>query len=83
MDRFSIFRAWFSETYFSDNTKTTVFFNHIDKIQPRYRDQYPGNNNPVVPGLRATYLASILKAPELAVPSKLSIHEGAVSCGTP
>ncbi|KAJ9664016.1 hypothetical protein H2198_000519 [Neophaeococcomyces mojaviensis] len=68
MDRFSIFRAWFSETYFSDNTKTTVFFNHIDKIQPRYRDQYPGNNNPVVPGLRATYLASILKAPELAVP---------------
>ncbi|KAI1258681.1 amidase signature domain-containing protein [Xylariaceae sp. FL1019] len=29
---------------------------------------YPGDNNPNVPGLRATYLSAILGAPELAIP---------------
>ena len=70
MDRFSIFSTWFTNRYFSDKNKITIFVNYIDKAQPKYRDEYPGDNNPVVPGLPATYLAPILKAPELAVPSK-------------
>lgn len=45
---------------------------HIDRVGPKYRDQYPGDGDPDVPGLRATYLAPILGAPELAVPSKYS-----------
>ncbi|GAM42616.1 hypothetical protein TCE0_044r16755 [Talaromyces pinophilus] len=41
---------------------------HIDSIKLRYRDEYPGNNNPEVPELRSTYLAAMLRAPELAIP---------------
>ncbi|CAG8984104.1 hypothetical protein HYALB_00010605 [Hymenoscyphus albidus] len=41
---------------------------HIDTVTRKYRDQYPGNNNLDVPGLRATYISPILGAPELAVP---------------
>ena len=48
----------------------TVIALHIDTVNARYRDKYPGNSNPEVPGLRATYLSAILEAPELAVPSK-------------
>jgi hypothetical protein len=44
---------------------------HIDSVEPRYRDEYSGNDNPEVPGLRATYLSAILGAPELALPSKV------------
>ena len=46
---------------------------HIDTVKPRYRDEYPGNNNPEVPGLRQPYLAPLLGAPELAIPSKTYI----------
>ncbi|KUL81909.1 hypothetical protein ZTR_10739 [Talaromyces verruculosus] len=41
---------------------------HIDSIKPRYGDEYPGNNNPEVPGLRPMCLAAMLRAPELAIP---------------
>jgi hypothetical protein len=53
----------------------TLIALHIDTVQPRYRDEYPGNINPNVPGLRSTYLAAILRAPELAIPSKLDLSQ--------
>lgn len=54
----------------SDDSLETVLAIHIDTVQAKYRDEYPGDNNPEVPGLRATFLSVILEAPELAVPSK-------------
>ena len=70
MDRFSVFKAWFVDRYMVNGTRNNVIALHIDTVKARYRDEYPGNNNPEVPGLRATYLSVILEAPELAIPSK-------------
>ncbi|PVH68460.1 amidase signature enzyme [Cadophora sp. DSE1049] len=68
MTRFEIFKDWFLKRYMSSPSHTDVMALHIDTVTARYRDQYPGNNNPEVPGLRATYLSAILQAPELAIP---------------
>jgi hypothetical protein len=70
LSRFSVFKNWFLDHYQLNGSHNRVFALHIDTVLPRYRDQYPGNSNPEVPGLRATYLSAILEAPELAVPSK-------------
>lgn len=43
---------------------------HIDKVKAKYRQEYPGNDDPNIPGLRAPHLSAILQAPEIAVPSK-------------
>ncbi|CAH0027363.1 unnamed protein product [Clonostachys rhizophaga] len=65
MNRLDVFKNWFINQYLAEGAVVAL---HIDKIQPRYRDQYPGNNNPETPGLRAPHLAAILGSPELAVP---------------
>jgi hypothetical protein len=70
MNRLSVFKDWFVDRYISNGSKTYIVALHIDTVQARYRDIYPGNNSPEVPGLRATYLSAILQAPELAIPSK-------------
>ena len=70
MHRLSIFKAWFVDRYMVNGLHTNVIALHIDTVKPKYRDEYPGNSNPEVPGLRATYLSAILGAPELAIPSK-------------
>lgn len=67
MNRLHVFKNWFINRYLAEGAVVAL---HIDKIQPRYRDQYPGNNNPETPGLRAPHLAAILGSPELAVPSE-------------
>ncbi|KAI0101049.1 amidase signature domain-containing protein [Nemania sp. FL0031] len=66
MNRLSIFKDWFVKQYMADGTNIVAL--HIDKVQARYRDIYPGGNNPNVPGLRSPYLSAILGAPELAIP---------------
>ena len=73
MDRFSVFEAWFVDRYMVNGTRNNVIALHIDTVKARYRDKYPGNNNPEVPGLHATYLSVILEAPELAIPSKRTL----------
>jgi hypothetical protein len=70
MHRFQTFKAWFQKTYMSSPTHDTMIALHIEAVKPKYRDQYPGDKNPVVPGMRAMYLASILEAPEIALPSE-------------
>jgi hypothetical protein len=70
LSRFSVFKNWFMDHYQLSGSHNRVFALHTDTILPRYRDQYPGNSNPEVPGLRATYLSAILEAPELAIPSE-------------
>ncbi|PWY85828.1 amidase signature enzyme [Aspergillus sclerotioniger CBS 115572] len=67
-NRLAIFRNWFLEQYLQDRPRNTLIAMHIDTVRPKYRDEYPGANNPDVPGLRATYLSAILQAPELAIP---------------
>ncbi|PCH02332.1 Amidase [Penicillium occitanis (nom. inval.)] len=57
-------RSWFLERFVSSSQMIMAI--HIDSIKLRYRDEYPGNNNPEVPELRPTYLAAMLRAPELA-----------------
>jgi len=73
MNRFGIFKDWFIDHYQLNGANNKLFALHIDKVAPKYRDQYPGDNNPEVPGLRATFLSPILKAPELAIPSTYSL----------
>ncbi|KAH8587274.1 amidase signature domain-containing protein [Bisporella sp. PMI_857] len=68
LSRLSVFKTWFTDHYHPNGSHNRVFALHIDTTLPRYRDQYPGNSNPDVPGLRATYLSAILEAPELAIP---------------
>ena len=70
MKRLSIFKEWFFHQYDVGRSSNNIMAIHIDTIKPRYRDEYPGNSNPEVPGLRPTYLSAILGAPELAIPSK-------------
>ena len=70
MNRLSVFKAWFVNRYMVNGPHNNVIALHIDTVKARYRDEYPGNSNPEVPGLRATYLSAILEAPELAIPSK-------------
>ena len=70
MKRLSVFKEWFLHQYQVGGLSDYIMAIHIDTIKPRYRDEYPGNGNPEVPGLRPTYLAAILGAPELAIPSK-------------
>lgn len=70
MRRFSVFREWFLRQYELGDFSNNIMAIHIDTIKPKYRDEYPGNSNPEVPGLRAMYLSAILGAPELAIPSK-------------
>ena len=70
MKRFSVFREWFLRQYALGDFSNNIMAIHIDTIKPKYRDEYPGNSNPEVPGLRATYLSAILGAPELAIPSE-------------
>ena len=72
-NRLSIFKAWFFDRYMVNGTHKRVIALHIDTVKARYRDEYPGNNNPEIPGLRATYLSVILEAPELAIPSKTTL----------
>jgi hypothetical protein len=69
MHRMSVFKSWFLDHYKLNGLHNNIMAIHIDKIEARYRDVYPGNNNIAVPGLRATYLAAILGSPELAIPS--------------
>jgi len=69
MNRISVFKTWFLDHYMLNRLHNNVIAVHIDKIEARYRDVYPGNDNIAVPGLRATYLAAILGSPELAIPS--------------
>ena len=68
MHRLGVFREWFLKQYLADGR--TIIAMHIDKVQPKYRDQYPGDNDPNVPGLGPTFLSAILGALELAVPSE-------------
>ena len=79
MNRLLVFKAWFLDRYMVNGTRNNVIALHIDVVEAKYRDEYPGNSNPEVPGLRATYLSAILEAPELAIPSKrtpcCSMHE--------
>ena len=70
MKRLSVFKEWFVQQYALGGSSNNLMAIHIDTIKPKYRDEYPGNNPPDVPGLRPTYLAAILGAPELATPSK-------------
>ena len=70
MERLSVFRVWFLHQYGLDNSSSNVVATYIDKIKPKYWDEYRGNDNPDVPGLRAPYLAAILGALEFAVSSK-------------
>ena len=70
INRLSVFKAWFINRYMVNGPHNTGTALHIDVVKPRYRDEYPGNSNPEIPGLRATYLSAILEAPELAIPSK-------------
>lgn len=70
MNRFSIFQKWFLRQYEFDDFSNNIIAIHIDTLKPKYRDENPGNSNPEVPGLRATFLSAILGAPELAIPSK-------------
>ena len=70
MDRLFVFRKWFLNQYQFDCCSNNIVAIHIDTVKPKYRDEYPGNANPDVPGLRPTYLSAILGAPELAIPSK-------------
>lgn len=71
MKRISVFKEWFFHQYDVGASSNNIMAIHIDTIKPKYRTDYPGNSNPDVPGLRATYLSAILGAPELAIPSKL------------
>ncbi|KAI1131680.1 amidase signature domain-containing protein [Nemania abortiva] len=66
MNRLSIFKDWFVKQYMADGANIIAL--HIDKVQAKYRDVYPSDNNPNVPGLRSPYLSAILGAPELAIP---------------
>ena len=70
MHRLSVFKQWFFRQYNFGPLSHNLMAIHIDTVKPRYRDEHPGNSNPEVPGLRATYLSAILEAPELAIPSK-------------
>lgn len=70
MNRFTVFKKWFIDRYGLDKPGNKFFAIHLDTAKPKYRDEYPGNKNPTVPGLRAPYLSAILGAPELAIPSK-------------
>lgn len=70
MERLSVFKEWFLHQYELDGSGNNIVAIHIDTIKPKYRDEYPGNGNPEVPGLRPTYLSAILGAPELAIPSE-------------
>ena len=70
--RLEIFREWFLHQYQFHDRSNKVLAIHIDTVRPKYRDEYPGNSNSEVPGLRAPYLSAILGAPELAIPSKVS-----------
>lgn len=70
MHRFKVFKAWFIDRYMLIGSRNNGMALHIDAVKPRYRDEYPGNSNPEVLGLRATYLSAIVAAPELAIPSK-------------
>ena len=72
MHRFSVFKAWFVDHYKLKDPRAPYFALHIDKVSAKYRDEYPGNNKPLKPGLHSTFLAAILGAPELAIPSKRS-----------
>lgn len=73
MNRLSVFKDWFTDRYMVNGTHHNVIALHIDTVKARYRDEYPGNSNPEVPGLRATYLSVILEAPELAIPSEKTL----------
>lgn len=70
MKRISVFRKWMLDHYELNHQTGNIMALHIHAVKPRYRDEYPGNNNPEVPGLRATYLSPMLRAPELAIPRK-------------
>lgn len=72
MERLLIFKAWFLHQYKLDRSSNNIVAIHIDTIKPKYRDQYAGDGNPEVPGLRPTYLSAILGAPEIAIPSEES-----------
>lgn len=72
MKRLSVFNDWFLRQYELDGSSNNIIAIHIDTNKPKYRDQYPGDRNPEVPGLRPTYLSAILGAPELAIPSEES-----------
>lgn len=74
MSHLSIFKAWFLDHYNLHGPHSSIIALHIDTVKAKYRDEYPGNSNPEVPGLRATYLSAILEAPELAIPSKLCLQ---------
>ncbi|KAF2497086.1 hypothetical protein BU16DRAFT_560399 [Lophium mytilinum] len=68
MDHFAVFKAWFNNHYKLNDLQSPFLALHIDTATPRYRDVYPGDTNPAVPGLRPTNLSAILGAPELAIP---------------
>ena len=70
MERLKVFKDWFLHQYGFDGSSKNVVAIHIDTIKLKYRDEYPGNDDPDIPGLRPTYLAAILGAPELAIPSE-------------
>lgn len=70
MKRLSVFKDWFLRKYELEGSSNNVMAIHIDTIQPKYRDEYPGNGNPDVPGLRSPFLSAILGAAELAIPSE-------------
>lgn len=72
MKRLSVFKDWLLHQYKLDDSNNNIVTIHIDTIKPKYRDEYPGDGNPDVPGLRAPFLSAILKAPELAIPSEKS-----------
>jgi hypothetical protein len=73
MNRFGIFKCWFIYHYQSNGANNKIFAFHINKVAPKYRDQYPEDNSTEAPGLRVTFLSPTLKAPELAIPSTYSL----------
>lgn len=68
--RFDVFKSWFEHEYMDPREGATLVIFPIDTVKPRYRDQYPGNADPTVPGIRNTFISPILRAPELTIPSK-------------
>ncbi|KAK0632039.1 hypothetical protein B0T14DRAFT_503121 [Immersiella caudata] len=59
MHRFAVFKDWFTARYYlsedgeGDKHSRPLMALHIDSVEPRHRDEHPGNDNPEVPGLWA------------------------------
>jgi hypothetical protein len=64
--RMSVFQTLFLERYYS--SPKVIMAIHIDAVKPM--SENGGQLGPLSSGLQSTYLAAILGAPEVAIPSK-------------